>query len=45
MNRIWYERKNEEGKQKILSKYHQLIEKCHSVHAFISCVVQLIGSN
>ena len=38
---IWHGRKNVVGKQKISSKYHQLIEKCNSLHVSISCVVQL----
>ena len=42
MNPIEYESKNAVGKQKISSKYHQLVEKCNSLHVSISCVVQLI---
>ena len=45
MNPIWYERKNVVGKQKISSEYHQLVEKCNSLHVSISCVVQLIDFN
>ena len=45
MNRIRYERKNVVGKQKISSKYHQLVEKCNSLHVSISIVVQLIDFN
>ena len=42
MNRIWHGRKNVVGKQKISSKYHQLVEKCNSLRVLISCVMQLI---
>ena len=45
MNRIRHERKNVVGKQKISSKYHQLVEKCNRLYVSISCVVQLIGFN
>ena len=42
MDPIQHERKNAVGKQKISSKYHQLVEKCNSLHASISCVIQLV---
>ena len=42
MNPIEYESKNAVGKQKISSKYHQLVEKCNSLQVSISCVVQPI---
>ena len=45
MNPIRYERKNAVGKQKIFNKYHQLIEKCDSLHVSISGVIQLIDFN
>ena len=45
MNRIQHGKKNVIGKQKISSKYNQLIEKCNSLHVLISCVVQLIDFN
>ena len=45
MNLIRYETKNAVGKQKLSSKYHQLFEKCNSLHVSISCVVQLIDFN
>ena len=32
-------------KQRISSKYDQLVEKCNSLHVSISCVVQLIDFN
>ena len=35
MNPIGYESKNAVGKQKISSKYHQLVEKCNSLHVSI----------
>ena len=38
-------KENMEGKQEISSKYHQLVEKCNSLHFSISCVVQLIDFN
>ena len=43
MNRIRYVRKNVVGKQKISSKYSQLVEKCNSLLVSISCAVQLIN--
>ena len=45
MNPIGYENKNTVGKQKIRSKYHQLVEKCNRLHVSISCVIQLVGFN
>ena len=39
MDRILHGRKNELGKQKISSKYHQSAEKRNSLHVSISCVV------
>ena len=42
MDPIQHERKNAVGKQEISSKYHQLVEKCNSLHVSISCVVQLV---
>ena len=45
MNRIQHDRKNVVGKQKISSKYHQLVEKCNSPHISIRCVMQLIDFN
>ena len=45
MNHIGYERKDAVRKQKISSKYHQLVEKCNSLHVSISCVVQLNDFN
>ena len=44
MNRILHGRKNVEEKQNI-SKYHQFIEKCNSLHVSITCVVQLNDFN
>ena len=32
-------------KQKICSKYHQLFQKCNSLHVSISCDVELIDFN
>ena len=45
MNRTRYKRKNVVGKKKISSKFHQLVEKCNSLHVSISCVVQIINFN
>ena len=45
MDRVWDGRKNMVGKQKISSRYHELVEKCNSLHVSISCVVQLIDSS
>ena len=42
MNIIRHERKNVEGKQKISSKYHkyhQLVEKCNSLHVSIGYAI------
>ena len=38
MNRIQHGKKNVVGKQKLFSKYHELIEKYNSLHDLISCV-------
>ena len=40
MNHIRHGKKNVIGKQKISSKYHQLVKKCNSQNVSISCVVQ-----
>ena len=45
MNGIRHGRKNVVGKQKIFSKYHQLVEKCNSKHVSISFEVQPIDFN
>ena len=45
MNSIGYESKKVVVKQKISSKYHQLVEKCNSLDASIRCVVQFIDFN
>ena len=43
MNHIWHRRKNVVRKHgRISSKYHQLVEKCNSLHLSISCVTQQI---
>ena len=36
MNPIRYKRKDAVGKQKISSKYHQLVEKCNSLRVSIN---------
>ena len=40
MNRIRHERKN-----KLSSKYHQLVEQRNSQHVLFSCAMQLIDFN
>ena len=42
MSRIRLGRKIVVGKQKISSNYHQLAEKCDSLHFSVSYVVQLV---
>ena len=42
MSRIRYERKNVVEKQKVSSKYHQLFEKCNSLHVSSSCAIHRI---
>ena len=38
MNRIRHGRENVVRKQKVPTKYHQLVEKCNSLDVSISCV-------
>ena len=41
----WIEGRKEKSGRKTDSKYHQLVEKCNSLHVSISCVVKLTDLN